>query len=58
MKMNRSDIAYNDILKELQRCKNILKTKDTIIDVLQDHIKSDAKIISALYTELKKYKPS
>lgn len=56
--MNRSDIAYNDILKELQRCKNIIEAKDTIIDILQDHIKSDAKIISALYTELKKYKPS
>lgn len=55
---NRSDIAYNDILKELQRCKNILEAKNTIIEILQDQVKTDAKIISALYTELKKYKPS
>lgn len=56
---NRSDIAYNDILKELQRCKNIIEAKDTIIDILQERIKSDAEIISALYTELKKKnKPS
>lgn len=56
---NRSDMAYDDVLKELQRCKNIIEAKDTIIDILQEHIKSDAKIISALYTELKKKnKPS
>lgn len=56
---NRSDMAYDDVLKELQRCKNIIEAKDTIIDILQEHIKSDAEIISALYTELKKKnKPS
>lgn len=56
---NRSDLAYDDILKELKRCKNIIEAKDTIIEILQEHIKADAEIISALYTELKKKnKPS
>ena len=57
--MNRSDLAYDDILKELKRCKNILEAKNTIIEILQDQVKTDAEIISALYTELKKKnKPS
>lgn len=53
---NHSDEMYDKLLKENQRLHNIINGQKTIIEIFQEHIKSDKKIISALYTELKKYK--
>lgn len=56
--MNHFDELYDKLLKENQRLHNIIDGQKTIIEIFQEHIKSDEKIISALYTELKKNKPS
>lgn len=53
---NHFDELYDKLLKENQRLHNIINGQKTIIEIFQEHIKSDEKIISALYTELKKYK--
>lgn len=55
--MNHFDEMYDNLLKENQRLHNIINGQKTIIEIFQEHIKSDEKIISALYAELKKYKP-